>query len=1078
MEMLGGPTGILELAFTAAHDINKRTQEVAVHRRQCMQLAKRCGELVSTLRDQESSLEGSKLRDAVDELEEVLLKIRKRVIEWATLNRVKSFMRQDQIATDISVFNELLDSHVIKFQIVTSIELHRQQRRMDLDRQNDQEEVKQMLHKLIRNVDDLSAAVVMRDDVPALMQTIQEELTDEQPGTEDYQALRGGLNTLHTKTGILPPLTNLTGQVTKLSEHPAAEGGTADIYEGQWVGEEKVMLKAIRHVESESAIRRFRREVDIWRRLQHMNILRFYGICYIGPRLFAVAPWASGGNLQVYVRNNPDCDRLRLLSEVALGLKYLHTFQPMIVHGDLRAANVVVSATNEALLADFGLSKIIAEEEGAVVASTSLANAGSSRWMAPELFQPDANGGVTSASDVWSFGMLCLEVLTGQAPFFQKCRLDAQVIAVLMTKILPERPMPFDEMYSRGLSNEMWQLMQRCWAWQPSARPEMRLLASEVRKLHTEYLKHYGASSLGSGNNLGSGGYAGASAGLFDGSVWGSTTNVNLMPTPPGTSSSPSSFNPGLFSDSPRTINSELPQPTTPISPVSRNGPGPMAIPRSGYRRDTVTSQFSGLNLSTSTDTTPSTHQWPSAFSPDAGGGPSRSNDRSPTIRRVHGFRPYPASVMSRESSVAGPHPEGEPIINPDEDGNVISANLEGLVTRLLQATHSARMDKEFRECFLTVYRGFARVEDLWPMLIDQYKEMYADFSDRDRVRLQNHMLIVLNDWLDIQAIEPKDGTFLLNMQRFVNDNWPNEASNAELNKLHGKIRSHLIALNRGNTRAPASANGRNIKLSDLEASVVAKQLMRIESELFQKILASDCAAWVKNIADEELQNIPRFFKNNYKIEDWCLSLILFIEAKDIERRAQMISYFKRVAEECLRVRAFSSAHAIMSALTHAHVNGLDYTWRLVDKRTKESLKQMSQLLSDTEKYKAALDSDLQSPSVPILRIHLRDLSRTYKEMQTQVRVGGEELVNFQKFTEVWRSINETMKYQTPRVEIERDPMAAVYLEHVFAQIDDSPNLQEELKARGEELQKKERRDFSNRRLGMEDAGFRPPKRR
>ena len=90
-----------------------------------------------------------------------------------------------------------------------------------------------------------------------------------------------------------------------------------------------------------------------------------------------------------------------------------------------------------------------------------------------------------------------------------------------------------------------------------------------------------------------------------------------------------------------------------------------------------------------------------------------------------------------------------------------------------------------------------------------------------------------------------------------------------------------------------------------------------------------------------------------------------------------------------------------MSALTHAHVNGLDYTWRLVDKKTKESLKQMSQLLSDTEKYKAALDSDLQQPSVPILRIHLRDLSRTYKEMQTQVRVGGEELVNFEKFTEV-----------------------------------------------------------------------------
>ncbi|KAG8763536.1 hypothetical protein FRC11_002049 [Ceratobasidium sp. 423] len=75
----------------------------------------------------------------------------------------------------------------------------------------------------------LSAAVGMRDDVPKLMQTIQEELKDEQPGTEEYSALRGGLDTLHVKTGILPPLTNLSGQVTKLGEHPIAEGGTADI---------------------------------------------------------------------------------------------------------------------------------------------------------------------------------------------------------------------------------------------------------------------------------------------------------------------------------------------------------------------------------------------------------------------------------------------------------------------------------------------------------------------------------------------------------------------------------------------------------------------------------------------------------------------------------------------------------------------------------------------------------------------------------------------------------------------------------------------------------------------------------
>jgi hypothetical protein len=52
-------------------------------------------------------------------------------------------------------------------------------------------------------------------------------------------------------------------------------------------------------------------------------------------------------------------------------------------------------------------------------------------------------------------------------------------------------------MYHRGLSDEMWRLMNQCWEWKPIARPEMRTLASEVRKLHTEYLRRYGVTSLG-----------------------------------------------------------------------------------------------------------------------------------------------------------------------------------------------------------------------------------------------------------------------------------------------------------------------------------------------------------------------------------------------------------------------------------------------------------------------------------------------------------------------------------------------------------------------------------------------------
>jgi hypothetical protein len=72
-----------------------------------------------------------------------------------------------------------------------------------------------------------------------------------------------------------------------------------------------------------------------------------------------------------------------------------------------------------------------------------------------------------------------------------------------------------------------------------------------------------------------------------------------------------------------------------------------------------------------------------------------------------------------------------------------------------------------------------------------------------------------------------------------------------------------------------------------------------------------------------------------------------------------------------------------------------------VDKRTKESLKQVSLIVSSNGNYREAIDSDSQAPAVPILTIHLRHLRRSYEDIQTHVVEHGEELVDFQNFQEV-----------------------------------------------------------------------------
>ncbi|KAG8711200.1 hypothetical protein FRC08_016200 [Ceratobasidium sp. 394] len=425
------------------------------------------------------------MREAVAELDEILLKVKWRIIEWANLDRVKSIMGQNRIAADLGAFNQTIDTYITTFRILPFTELKHQQREMDLCCQQDWQDGKNMFLALARSVKDLEAVVKMRDDIPTLMAIIQEELWGQQPETEEHETLRECLDILHVETGILPPLTDLTGQILKFRGYSISGGDTKDIYEGRWVGVENVMLKAIQGVEKEPTIKRLHREVADWRRLHHPNVLEFYGICRESSRIFTVTPWESNGDLLMYLQRHPECDRMKLLSEVALALNYIHRFKPVIIHGDLRAANVLVSGSGEALLAGFGQNQIIVKEAGAEVVSTYLRKSGSLRWMAPELFDRGTGPSpVSTSSDVWSFGMLCLELFTGHPPY-SGCT-DEQVVIKLMRSGLPDRPVCLCEDM-----DSMWALMQRCWVWCPELRPRMPLLAEDMLKLREESRQHW-----------------------------------------------------------------------------------------------------------------------------------------------------------------------------------------------------------------------------------------------------------------------------------------------------------------------------------------------------------------------------------------------------------------------------------------------------------------------------------------------------------------------------------------------------------------------------------------------------------
>ncbi|EDR05941.1 uncharacterized protein LACBIDRAFT_302090 [Laccaria bicolor S238N-H82] len=177
----------------------------------------------------------------------------------------------------------------------------------------------------------------------------------------------------------------------------------------------------------EKLIKRLQSEVIAWHRLCHRNVSQLFGIVHLSQKIGRASPWCEHGTFCNYLEQFffPSVNRLRLLAQVASAIAYLHTFRPTIVHGDLKGVrplrNIPVDEHVYAIITDFGLSKVI-EEMSETISKGISSFAGLTRWMAPELIMSlvEDDGQIppiTTFSDVYAFGSVCLEVAAGRLPY-------------------------------------------------------------------------------------------------------------------------------------------------------------------------------------------------------------------------------------------------------------------------------------------------------------------------------------------------------------------------------------------------------------------------------------------------------------------------------------------------------------------------------------------------------------------------------------------------------------------------------------------------------------------------------------
>jgi eukaryotic-like serine/threonine-protein kinase len=221
------------------------------------------------------------------------------------------------------------------------------------------------------------------------------------------------------------------------------KGGMGAVYLAMRADDEyqkRVAIKLVRRgMDSDYVLSRFRHERQILASLDHPNIARFLdgGASEDGLPYF-VMEYIEGQPIDKYCDENrlTTVERLRLFQTVCSAVHYAH--QNLIVHRDLKPGNILVTADGTAKLMDFGIAKLLNPN---LYARTLVPTALSFRLMTPDYASPEQVKGnsITTASDVYSLGVLLYELLTGHRPY-QFRTYTPQEIERVICEEQPEKP--------------------------------------------------------------------------------------------------------------------------------------------------------------------------------------------------------------------------------------------------------------------------------------------------------------------------------------------------------------------------------------------------------------------------------------------------------------------------------------------------------------------------------------------------------------------------------------------------------------------------------------------------------------
>ncbi|XP_018683402.2 protein kinase STUNTED isoform X1 [Musa acuminata AAA Group] len=280
-------------------------------------------------------------------------------------------------------------------------------------------------------------------------------------------------------------------------EQLIGKGGSSRVYKGCLPDGKELAVKILKH--SEDVMNEFISEIEIITALHHKNIISLFGFCFENKDLVLVYDFLSRGSLEDNLHGESSnkhtlswAERFKVAAGTAEALDYLHggagNMQP-VIHRDVKSSNILLSEDFEPQLADFGLAKWASASASQLICNDV---AGTFGYLAPEYFM---YGKVNEKIDVYAFGVVLLELISGRKPVTTGCSKGPESLVMWATRILQAGEVKelvdpcLGTCYDKAELERMMLAASLCIKRAPRSRPQIALVSKLLQGDNDDVLR-------------------------------------------------------------------------------------------------------------------------------------------------------------------------------------------------------------------------------------------------------------------------------------------------------------------------------------------------------------------------------------------------------------------------------------------------------------------------------------------------------------------------------------------------------------------------------------------------------------